>query len=348
MTEGDVVTEQLRRDLQQLYGGRGVGYQGIAPRDASFKDSLIHRPSADWQRLDWRDQRKDPSLPLGINGEAYRLGPGSASAGLVLAQVPQDPAPWYEQATLFWGKGSAGLDLDGSHFDLSGTADFNAFTLPFSPEAKLQLGISAASGVWFYGVSLDSPQGVQVDNFSFRGNGGDALTQISPAMLQAVQEALHYDLVLVHFGINALHPGEKDFHWYRVLMRRTFEHLKKNLPGAKIVALSVMDHDQKVDGQIISDPSLPYVLAAQGAAAADSGLWFIDLYDLMGGAGVMRSWVEAAQPLANKDYTHPNRRGGARLEKYIRSALLGEPAPGSAIVGAEAAGLAGGSADHAP
>jgi hypothetical protein len=153
------------------------------------------------------------------------------------------------------------------------------------------------------------------------------LANLSPEMLQLGQEALGYDLVILHFGINALHHGDTDFHWYRALLRKSFEHFKKNLPGAKIVVISVMDHAEKVDGEIVSDGSLPYVLAAQEAAAKDSGLWFINLYTMMGGKGVMKEWVEGPEPLANKDYTHPNRKGGARLAKYLESALLGEKVP---------------------
>jgi hypothetical protein len=327
ITEGDVITEVLRRDLQHDFGGKGVGFQGMAPRDATYKDSFIHRPSKEWVRADLHDWRKDHGIPLGINGEAYRLSPGSASARLRLEQLPSAAQPWYDRATLYWGKGDLGMDAAGAHFDLKGESDFNAFPIPLSPQARLDLSFSTGPHTWLYGVRLDSPQGLGLDNFTFRGNAGDALQDLAPAMLQQCQKALGYDLVLLHFGINALHHGETDFHWYRAMLRKSFEHFKQNLPGAKIVVVSVMDHAERVDGEIVSDTSLPYVLAAQQAAAKDSGLWFINLYAMMGGQGVMRSWVEAKEPLANKDYTHPNRRGGARLAKYLETALLGEKPP---------------------
>lgn len=329
ITEGDVITEQLRRDLQALYGGKGPGFQGISPRDATFRVSLNHRPSKQWKRVDLHDWRKNHALPLCINGEAYHLAEGEKSGTLRLEPTSKAPLPWYSQATLYWGRGALKLGIDGQRFELNGAGPFNAFPLPLSPTPeKLRLEFRPAPGTWVYGLSLDSPEGVTLDNFTFRGNGGDSLANLDGAMLRAGQAALHYDLVLLHFGINAMHEGDTEYHWYRAGLHRAYEHFKSNLPGARIVVLGVMDHAVKSkSGKVHSDSSLPYVLAAQEAAAKDAGLWYINLYSMMGGPGVMKSWVERPEPLASRDYTHPNRKGGARLAAYIRSALLGEPLP---------------------
>ena len=51
---------------------------------------------------------------------------------------------------------------------------------------------------------------------------------------------------------------------------------------------------------------------------------FIDLYRGMGGRNSMIRWVHANPSLARSDYTHPNRRGAAKVGSIIKRYLMKE------------------------
>jgi hypothetical protein len=310
---------------------------------------MLLKPSAGWERANINDLKKDPSLPLALNGESYHLREGQEQGKLRIGAPRGRGEGWFENATLYWGLGHLTVSAQGQDYMLEGKKGFNAQALPLSSASRVDLQFWAPPGLWIHGLNLDSVKGLHLDNFSFRGNRGDGLAFLDAGLMRQAQKALNYDLVLLHFGVNALRHGLENYHWYRVGLRKALEHLKENIPGALIGVVSVTDHAIKVDGEMVGNSSVPHVLAAQQAAARDAGVWFINLYQMMGGEGVIKSWVEGQESLANKDYTHPNRRGGARMAKYLRAALLGEPNPGPEP-GSSAALKASGSEreEHAP
>lgn len=329
LTEGGVLTDTLRADLQARYGGLGPGFQGIAPRDASDRSNLVLRPDKAWKRLGLRGSKPDPDAVLGPPGEAYILSEG-ASGGLHLGAPSKDTQNWYQHASLFTGPGVFRAELatpsSTRTLRLNGKGAFNAFPLPLKAAPSLQLKLTPKNeGMFFYGVSLDSDSGVQVDNFTMRGNLGDGPTAISGAVLKQAQSSLHWDLVILEFGLNALSPDQTKFQWYRADLRKTLRHLKQHLHGATFVVVSVLDHSVKGQTGMVSDPSIPFLMDAQAKAAADEGAAFVDLFHAMGGAGSMQRWVEDSPTMAYKDYLHPTHRGGAVLARLLEHELLPEP-----------------------
>ena len=49
----------------------------------------------------------------------------------------------------------------------------------------------------FYGISFESENGIILDNYSFRGITGVEFKKIDEDFLQAVQNAHHYDLIVM-------------------------------------------------------------------------------------------------------------------------------------------------------
>jgi lysophospholipase L1-like esterase len=328
LTEGGVLTDTLRADLQARYGGLGPGYQGMAPRDASDRSNLVLRPDKTWLRLGLRGSKPDQSAALGPPGEAYRVE-GGASAGLRLAAPSKEAQHWYQHAVLFAGPGAFRLDAStpssSATLNGHGKGAFNAYRVSLKPAPSLQLRVSPRTeGMLFYGVSLDSDTGVQLDNFTLRGNLGDGPAAIPGPVLKQAQATLHWDLVILEFGLNALSPEQTKFQWYRADLRRTLRHLKQQLHGATFVVVSVLDHSVKGPAGMVSDPSIPYLMDAQAKAAADEGAAFVDIFHAMGGAGSMQRWVEDSPSMAYKDYLHPTRRGGAVLARLLEKELLPE------------------------
>jgi lysophospholipase L1-like esterase len=78
------------------------------------------------------------------------------------------------------------------------------------------------------------------------------------------------------------------------------------------------DKAYKEKGKWDTDPTVLHLLRSQKKIAAEHGVAFFSLFDVMGGVGSMRSWVQDSIPkLANTDYTHMTHKGSDYLAQYI-------------------------------
>ncbi|MGI6198238.1 MAG: hypothetical protein ACOYIS_03805 [Candidatus Cloacimonadaceae bacterium] len=66
--EGDLVSGTLRKELQALYGGQGVGLVGITSIVNRFRKTIVHSFSPNWQSISFMTKS---SVPLGILGHTY-------------------------------------------------------------------------------------------------------------------------------------------------------------------------------------------------------------------------------------------------------------------------------------
>jgi len=106
----------------------------------------------------------------------------------------------------------------------------------------------------------------------------------------------------------------------------------------------------------VTDPSVPRLLEAQRRLAQRTHSAFWNLFEAMGGANSMVDWVEQSPPLANKDYTHLNGRGGRKIADLLYQHLMSEyahlgaapaaPAPANPSQPDSAAGAASGAASR--
>jgi hypothetical protein len=326
LIESGVLTDTLRADLQGRYGGKGPGYQGISPWDAGDRRDVTLRPGKEWRRSGPNEALAGGAFALGPSGEGYTLV-GSPIGSLGVFPPAGADGAWYDGARFFSGPGD--FDLAGRsgaqtfNLRVRGRAAFNAVRLPVPAGGAMALRVRPdRPDTVFYGISLDSPEGVQVDACALRGNLGDGPSKISDAVLRAAQKEMGWDLVVLEFGLNVLDPAQKSFAWYRADVRHTLRHLKDGLPGARFAVVSVIDHAVKGPRGMLSDPSIPKVMDAQARAAADEGAVFFDLYHAMGGPGTMARWVEQEPQCALRDYMHPNRRGGVELAHLLEGMML--------------------------
>ena len=184
-----------------------------------------------------------------------------------------------------------------------------------------------------YGVSFEGAGGVVLDNFSFRGNSGMSLTRIPFRELAAFGKALDYRLIILHYGVNVADARNKTYGWYARAMTRVVDRMQRAFPGASILIIGMSDKSSRIEGEFVTDPSVPRLLAAQQQLARRNHAAFWNLFEAMGGENSMVSWVEDSPPLANRDYTHVNARGARRIAGLLFDYLMaeyqhpGQPAP---------------------
>ncbi len=357
--EGDLICQTFRDSLQKRFGGQGVGFVGISNPIPGFRQSVRLSFSNTWQRKTVID--KDPGrFPFGISGENFRaLYPRPAPPDTTQPTAVLDTAPppkpivvnhWSEWggsksffgtrtfslARLFYGqtmkdslvhaKGKIRASFNGRsrEIPLEGTERLNSVIIADSLTSRVRVDFKVPGTLPLYGVSLETPAGVIVDNFSLRGNSGRSLMRIEAEDLTAFQQVLDYDLIIFQYGLNVLNAKLQDYSWYTREMNQVIAHFQKAMPGVPILIVGPSDKSIKSGAIMHSDPSVYRITEAQRQSAMDKGCGFFSFYEAMGGEDSMVEWVEKRRPkLANLDYTHFNSNGAKVAGNYLLTFLLG-------------------------
>lgn len=339
--EGDLITASFRDSLQQRFGGSGIGFVPLVNPIAGFRRTLRHSFSPNWRHV-YLGKTNAPGLPRGPSGAYVTTRTDSAQAAgdywVSLGNTSLFAAGRsLPSARLFYGppKGDSLLPAptpgrvmvtaseNAYEFSLAGKDPINEQVLIASPVRRLVLYFHTLPNQPLYGVSLESADGVIVDNFPSRGNTGAALTQIDRNLLSTFQQLVDYDLILLQFGLNNLNPKMEDYSWYTLEMVKVIHHLQESYKGAPILVLGPSDKAIKRDDRMQTDPSIPRITEALRQAAEQTHSAFFSFYEAMGGQGSMVKWVEDSQPpLANADYTHFNFDGGRRAALMLLDFLL--------------------------
>lgn len=285
-------------------------------------DSLQTAPLAIADSVPPEPKKKEPQGHR-VSYGAMRLYPGTnvfERSYLFYGAPKADSTARYRtgSVTTSFGGGS-----EGQIYLLDGAEKVNRITLSENAGRRLTLNFNTPPRVPIYGVSIESPRGVIVDNYASRGNSGSLLASIDAGVMQEFQSWMDFDLVILQFGLNVLNPKMKNYDWYTREMGQVIRYFQTNFPGVSVLVIGPSDKATKIDGQLQTDPSLPLITEALRKAASENGAAFFSLYEAMGGAGSMIDWVGRKPSLANLDYTHFNFEGAKEAGNLLLEALLG-------------------------
>lgn len=323
MIEGDLITEDLRDSLQHLFGGAGVGFVPITSVVAGFRTTITHTFSKDWK--DYSYKELPPStVPLGISGHTFMP---SASSWVRYTPVRKPGLDQFHEVSLFYGPATSGtVSINDKAYSLSGHEAVNQLQVQ-QDSAHQGLTIKWAGGPAspFYGVSFEGDSGVYVDNFSFRGISGIELGKLSRQLLDDMQTEHPYDLVVFHYGANVLwKPELLDYDWYGHPMTKVLDSLRKDWPNTSFLVITTADKSYRKNGDYVTAPGVKALLRVQHSLAKQHGAGYWNLFAAMGGEGSMTKWVEGDPALANRDYTHFNRQGAAKVGALLYKAMMNE------------------------
>jgi lysophospholipase L1-like esterase len=179
-------------------------------------------------------------------------------------------------------------------------------------------------GITCFGASLEDETGIYIDNFAIKGNSGLGLQAIPERNLAAFDSLLHYDLIVLQFGLNVSNSPTKDFTGYMKGMNKLINKLKQAFPETPILLLSVSDRSQRRQGGFVTMPVIPMLIQAQEKIAFDNKLLFWNLFEAMGGENSMAGFANSKPALANKDYTHLNFAGGRKVGLSLARSFIHE------------------------
>lgn len=322
MNDGDYIVQDVRSEFQDNYGGHGVGFVAVSSLSASARASISHQYSKNWFSQSFVKVKK-PISPFGIDGQVFFAKDPGQTYWVKYKAQSQRNSTTLNNPTLFYGKSnnnrahvSIWADKDSVvNKELLPNNLLNTLSLSSSSVQSIKVDFHKADSIPIYGFNFDDGHGVHIDNFSIRGNSGLPLSILNPALMNAFDRELHYDLIVLHYGANVLGYGTLNYSWYEKNMTTVVKNLNACFPNADILIISTADKASKIDGVMKTDPAVLPLAKAQKNYARNTHSGYINLYSLMGGDGSMVKWVD--NKLAGKDYTHFNGTGSKKIAKLI-------------------------------
>ena len=315
--EGDIFTMDLRADLQDLYGGSGVGYVYMSSPLTGFRTSVPQRCSG-WTEHDIRKNMPDKYKAL--QGEYF-----TASGAATTTYNGTDKLPhlksWNNTGFMFIAPSDAKIaittDAGTKTYDVKASPDVQFIEIPGATSlAKIA---TSTNGLIALGTYLNDNSGVVVDCMSLRGNSGISHRSLSIDLAGQMRKFIDYDLIIIEYGINALSSSQKDYSGYKKLMVKTVTRIKECFPNADILILGIGDRGQKSGGVVKSIATSPNMVSAQRDIARETGSLFWDTREAMGGDGAVVKWRNEGK--INPDYIHLNAKGGKELGALLAGAI---------------------------
>ena len=322
MTDGDMIVQDVRMQFQTVYGGEGVGFVNITSESASSRGSILHEFSPNWKAQSYL-RTKSPLRSFGVNGSVF-FAKDTVNTTWVKYKAGRNRfSSILNNPTLFYGSSKNKkamlrqvIGKDTVYKKLTPNAILNTTQIGTSLK-NVKVNFINADSIPFYGFNFDNGKGIHVDNFSSRGNSGLPLGSFNIDLMNAFQQKLGYDLIILQFGTNVLNYDSLNYSWYERKMTSVVNHVKQCFPGAAILIITTADKSTKYDMQMKSDSAVAPLIMAQKRYAVKSEAGLVNLYTLMGGDGSMVKWVENVPAKANKDYTHFNYRGAKEIAQLI-------------------------------
>lgn len=320
MIEGDLLTQTLRKLLQQNFGGSGVGFVPITSQVSRFRQTVIDNYSNGWKDENFRTSNN--SGPLYISGHLFR----SKGDWVQMKDETIIDTNTIIEKSLLCGfvPNPINVTVNNNPFTIHTQDVLNRIVIGKDLNADIKLSVTTEQ-LPVYGISFESESGVFVDNFSFRGITGVEFSKIDSSFLKAISISNPYDLIIFQYGVNLLfRPNDKNFNWYERAVMPVIKKFKSCFNQTDFLVVSSADRAFRYDGEYKSAVGIDSLIKVQAELAFESGCSFYNQFQTMGGANSMVEWVAKNPSLANKDYVHPNFRGAEILGEYFYDAIMND------------------------
>lgn len=335
--EEDRITNVLRERWQKQYGGGGVGllplHQTIPTRSMRqwlSMDGVVQTVQGGPKRYlvyGPRSMRLDND-EYGVMGQVAVMD-STLVAGSEDVVMCIEPIDKKRQGHNYFNRVRVLTDsVDGyilaQDTMLSPTPDTRhplLYTLPDST-TKCEIHLQGKGKV--YGVSLETPTGVIVDNIPMRGCSGNIFTKIDSTQLSDFYRETNTRLIILQFGGNMIPQTENASTisgYVRSTLRQQVRYLRACAPDAAILFIGPSDMSTNIDGQMTTYPLVPYMDKLLKKMAEEEQIAYWSMYDAMGGKDSMVRWVEIG--LAGSDYVHFTHAGANKIGRMLYEWLMG-------------------------
>lgn len=316
--EGDLLTSDFRELMQTRYGGGGVGFVPITSQVAGFRQTVGHKFGK------WKQSSIVNNKSGAYTISAFRYTPSEDSYVEYKGSSNKKHLDRFRRARLLFiskGQSVVRATVNGEREFLLNTEPSEALQEMTIDEdiRTIRYSVNDVEGFTAYGVFLENPTGVCVDNFSVRGNPGTVMGRINPTLTSQFGNLSPYDLIILQYGLNVVSSQVTDYSTYRKQMAAVVNHIKRCFPGVAILIMSVGDRATRDNGAFVTMPGIRAMVSTQEEVAKECGVLFWNTYDAMRAAGGMGAFVKNGW--AAKDYTHISARGGKKIATALYDAF---------------------------
>ncbi len=323
--EGDILTADLREQLQTAYGGGGAGFAPVASPLTAFRRT-IETQSKGWTSYNIMQRRRAPEA---LRGKFYLSGwlcqpAANASTRWENTDARKRLDSCTTARVFFLATRDSRIELTLNDtlrktFTITGDDALRQVTVTAPHIHSLALRIvEGDAGFVGYGAIFETP-GVVVDNYSVRSNNGQAMFWTDPSINAQFDAFLGYDLVILQYGLNIMQQDVHAYGGYAAQIEKMVAFVRECFPRAAVLILGVSDRSVKTEAGFEPMNAIPHMLEYQRAAARNSGAAFWPTSEAMRAMGGMQQFV--ANGWAGKDYTHINYAGGRQIARALFAAI---------------------------
>ncbi len=340
--EDDRITSLLRYNLQNKFGGSGVG---LVPASHlyPFAFSVTQESSDNWERnLVYAENNQ--SIPHKRYGALasfcmIKTDPSTIDTSNQVGWIKFGKSPYsysntkyFKQCRIFCGYNTEPfvneIYTDNELYDAEMVPAENKLKIikwKFNkPVSDLLIQFKGMAMPEVYGIALDNTSGVAVDNIPLRGCAGLIFTSIDKQLLQEMYKELNVKLFILQFGGNVVPYIAENYTNYEKWYYSQIMRLKELCPGVTVLVIGVADMSVKEKDRFVPYPNLENVNKAIKNAAFKAKAAYWDLHKAMGGKNSMPAWVNANPPLATTDYVHFTPRGSKLIAQMLYNAFIYE------------------------
>jgi alginate O-acetyltransferase complex protein AlgI len=318
--EGDRMTSNLRHCLRKGHGGTGPGLL-LPLMPVMYTKTVWIRSSSNWKKYNYlsystgaiKHKRLGPFMAVCryLPAGKKTATPEKASMRITPSYLADVSSASYEKLRIFYGdaEDSVTVKVSGDNRQV-----FSSVLQPGSgiKELNCKLGLAKDINIEFegtsspdiYGISIESADGVIVDNIPQRGSAGLEFTMVDSANLAEFYRILRPDLIVLQYGLNIVRNVRHEYTYFQRGLERQLALIRSVSPSTPVLVVSITDMAESDGNGIRSFPNIPAIINAQKRAAGNMGEAFWNSYMSMGGDSSIIRWAEKNPPYAQKDYVH--------------------------------------------
>jgi lysophospholipase L1-like esterase len=310
-TTADLITGDVRAQLQSRFGDAGRGYTLIAKPWAWYGHRGVEISDHGWKIRTGVGLMREGIYGLG--GAAFE-GQSGVWSKFRLTESQQSAVIFEYLAKP--GGGAFAVEADEQRI-VDQTTDSETQSVSWVqvelPPGTKAVSVRPTSGtVTLFGADFRrGNSGLLYDSLGLNG----ATTSVVARVLQPTlwkQELDHAApaLVIINYGSNESSFGTFVHKQYAAELRLAIQRIRAAFPGASVLVMSPMDRGERTGlDEIKTMSTIPEIVAIQRQVAAETHIAFFDIYDAMGGDGTMARWYAASPRLCTADLLHPTPQG---------------------------------------
>lgn len=323
--EEDRITNNVREQLQERFGGSGVGLVPLIQTYTTLTLKQKRSCSASRSIVYGTKEFTVPAGRYGPMGQAARL-----AGTMDVTYSPNTRLPegylgrCYDKITVLTDTARTPLKISCGSCPVA----MDSVSRPIRryiidvPDSTETVTFRLGGVADVYGVMLDGNAGVSLDNVAMRGCSGTIFTKIDAGQLSDYYRTQNVSLIILQYGGNAVPYmrqgkaldsfGEKIYNQIR--------YVRAQAPDAAVLFIGPSDMSTSVGGRMKTYPALPAIIDTLRSVANRAGAAYWDLYTVMGGQDSMVEWVKTGY--AGKDYIHFTHKGADEVGNLLAQSLF--------------------------